>query len=80
MNDLFTEYCTVSLFLMWEHSLNRCVSGLVVTRNFQSCLYQYYLRQNAEMKESGLFTKKGLGMGKEISRERPFLRCLSPCL
>lgn len=41
------------------HSVNRYVSGVIVTRNFQSCLYQYYLQQNAdEMKESGLFTKK----------------------
>lgn len=30
----------------------------MVTQNFQSGLYQYYLQQNAEMKESGLFTKK----------------------
>ena len=65
------------------HSLNGYVSGVIVTRNFQSSLYQYYLQQNAERRRNERIWsihKKGPGMVKEISRKRPFLDVYLCCL
>lgn len=73
MNDLFAEYCTVFLFLnVGEFFKSLCKWP---RRDPKLSIVPLSILSTVERQNERIWSihKKGLGMGKEISRERPFL-------